>query len=359
MSATAAAIAAAPTEAKLGAASAEIAGLTKIQKLAALLIMLGHESAAVVLRGFEREEVESITTEMTKFTLISQELQQDLLKEFSEVALQAGTSISGGVDYTRAALEKAVGVSRATDIMNRVVPNRASETTVQGVADLEPRQVYNLVRHEQPQTISLLLSFLPADKAALVLALLPAEQREKVLERLASLSPTPMEVAEKVIGVLNNKLGVRPTRAMNQTGGIKTAADILNCMDKTAGKSLLLSLEEHNPDLCNAIRQKMFTFEDLATMEPSILQRILRDVDMRDLALSLKTASDKLKTTLLSCVSKRAAESVQEEIAFMGPVRLRDIEGAQLRVIDVVRKLESEGDIELGSGRTERTHEMV
>ncbi len=352
-------MAAAATETKPAGNTPEIASLNKIQKLAALLIMLGHDSAAVVLKSFEREEVELITTEMTKFTLISQQLQRDLLEEFSDVAVEAGTSISGGIEYTRTSLEKAVGVSRATDIINRVVPARTSQVAVQGVVDLEPRQVYNLVRHEQPQTIALLLSFLPSDKSALVLALIPAEQREKVLERLASLSPTPSEVAEKVIAVLNTKLGVRPTRSMNQTGGVKTAADILNCMDKTAGKSLLLSLEEHNPDLCNAIRQKMFTFEDLASMEPSILQRILRDVDMRDLALSLKTASDKLKSTLLTCISKRAAESVQEEIAFMGPVRLRDIESAQLRVIDVVRKLESDGDIELGSSRQERVHEMV
>lgn len=347
------------SEAK-AAPAAEISSLTKLQKLAALLIMLGHESAASVLKNFDREEVEKIIAEMSKMTMISQELQRDLLAEFSEVALEAGTSISGGLDFTRASLEKALGVSRATDIINRVAPARASQVAVQGVADLEPRQVFNLLRHEQPQTIALLLSFIPADKAALILALLPADQRERVLERLASLSPTPMEVAEKVIGVLNNKLGVRPTRAMNQTGGVKTAADILNCMDKNSGKSLLLSLEERNPELCNAIRQNMFTFEDLAATEPSILQRILREVDMRDLALSLKTASDKLKTALLSCVSKRAAESVQEEIAFMGPVRLRDIEAAQLRVIDVVRKLEADGDIELGGGaRRERVHEMV
>ncbi len=337
----------------------EIASLTKIQKLAALLVMLGNDGAASILKSFDREEVELITTEMTKITLISQELQRDLLLEFSDVALEAGTSISGGLDFTRTSLERALGVSRATDIMNRVAPARATTVAVQGVTDLEPRQVYNLLRHEQPQTVALVLSFIPPEKAALVLSLIPAEQRERVLERLAGLSPTPMEVAEKVIGVLNAKLGVRPTRALNQTGGVKTAADILNRMDKTAGKSLLMSIEERNPELSNAIRQKMFTFEDLAAMEPTVIQRILREVDMRDLALSLKTASDKLKTVLLACVSKRAAETVQEEIAFMGPVRLRDIESAQLRVIDTVRKLESDGEIEIERSSGGKTHEMV
>jgi flagellar motor switch protein FliG len=207
--------------------------------------------------------------------------------------------------------------------------------------------------------VALVLSFIPADKAALVFALIPPDQRERVLERLATLSPTPIEVVEKVVSILNSKLGVRQTRALNQTGGIKTAADILNSMDKTAGKSLLLSIEEHNPDLCQAIRQKMFTFEDLAALESQALQRILREVDMRDLAMALKTASDKLKSTLLACISKRAAETVQEEITYMGPVRLRDIESAQMRVIDAVRKLETEGDIELGNGRRNALHEMV
>jgi flagellar motor switch protein FliG len=346
-------------ETKTTEGAKEIASLTKVQKLAAMLVMLGVESAAQVLKSFEPEEVELITSEMAKITLISQELQRDLLAEFSEVALHAGTSIHGGLDYARQSLEKALGVFRATDIINRVAPSRGSLAAMQGISDMEPRQIYNLLRHEQPQTVALVLSFIPADKAALVFALISPDQRERVLERLATLSPTPIEVVEKVVGILNAKLGVRQTRALNQTGGIKTAADILNSMEKTAGKSLLLSIEEHNPDLCQAIRQKMFTFEDLVALEPQALQRILREVDMRDLAMALKTASDKLKATLLGCISKRAAETVQEEITYMGPVRLRDIESAQLRVIDAVRKLETEGDVDLGNGRRNALHEMV
>ncbi len=337
----------------------EISSLTKFQKLAALLVMLGSDSAALVLKNFEHDEVELITTEMAKLKMISQGLQRDLLQEFTDVALEAGTSIQGGLDYTRLSLEKALGIFRATDIINRVAPTRGSLVAVQGLADLEPRQIFNLLRHEQPQTVGLVLSFIPPEKAALVFALMTPEQRERVLERLATLSPTPIEVAEKVIGVLNSKLGARQTRAMNQTGGVKAAANILNLMDKTAGKSLLLAIEERNPDLCQSIRQKMFTFEDLTSLPGPVLQRILREIDMRDLALSLKTASDKLRSALLACVSKRAAETVQEEIAFMGPVRLRDIEAAQLRVIDAVRKLEAEGDIELGNNRENAAHAMA
>jgi flagellar motor switch protein FliG len=216
---------------------------------------------------------------------------------------------------------------------------------------MESRQIYNLIRYEQPQTVALLLSYTGADKAAAVLGFFQTEPREKILERLATLAPTPVEIVEKVVAVLVAKRGVSHTRALNQTGGVKAAADLLNAMDKEQGKTMLGSLEERNPELGQAIRQKMFTFEDLANLDPTMLQRILREVDVRELALALKSASDKLKTTLLSCVTKRAAESVQEEISFMGAVRLRDIESAQMRVIDAVRRLETEGAVDLGEVR--------
>jgi flagellar motor switch protein FliG len=151
-----------------------------------------------------------------------------------------------------------------------------------------------------------------------------------------------------VVEVLNLKLGGKQPRALNQTGGIKNAADVLNSMDKNLSKSMLISLEERNPELGQAIRQKMFTFEDLAALDPTSLQKVLREVDMRDLAVSLKTANEVVKVALLSSISKRAAETVKEEIAFMGPLKLKDIEGAQQRIIEVVRRLESEGEIETG-----------
>jgi flagellar motor switch protein FliG len=234
-----------------------------------------------------------------------------------------------------------------------VAPVGLSVASLQEILDLEPRQVYNLLRHEQPQTVALVLSHASAEKAAEALTFFPAEQRDKVLERIATLSPTPVEVVEKVVEVLVAKRGVNRTRAMSQTGGVKIAADLVNAMNKDQGNMLLSVLEERNPDLGKAIRQKMFTFEDLSGLETAMLQRILREVDMRELALALKSASDKLKNKLLACVTKRAAETVQEEMNFMGAVRLRDIEAAQLRIIDAVRRLEAEGALDLGESRKE------
>ena len=341
------------------AAQAGVESLSRIQKLACLLVILGSDSASQILRGFEPHEVESICAEMAKFPLITQDLQREILREFSGVAVEAGTAIRGGVDVTRTTLEKAIGLFKATEILARVAPTRSSVAAIQEIVDMDPRQVYNLIRHEQPQTIALVLSYTGADKAAEALSFFASEQRDKILERIATLAPTPVEVVEKVVAVLVAKRGVSQTRALSQTGGIKTAADLLNAMDKNQGKSLLSALEERNPELCQSIRQKMFTFEDLADLELTVLQRILREVDLRELALALKSASEKLKAKLLSCITKRAAETVQEEMTFMGPVRLRDIENAHLRIIDSVRRLEADGSIDLGESRTEVAHAMA
>lgn len=337
----------------------ETKSLSRQQKLADLLVILGTDSAAQLLRGFEPLEVETICSEMAKFTMIGQELQTEILREFSEVAVEAGTAVRGGVDVTRTTLEKAIGVFKATEILSRVAPTRSSVAAIQEIVDMEPRQVYNLIRHEQPQTVALILSYIGADKAAEALSFFQPDHRDKILERVATLAPTPIEVVEKVVAVLVAKRGVNQTRALSQTGGVKTAADLLNAMDKNQGKTLLGVLEERNPELSQAIRQKMFTFEDLANLDTTVLQRILRDVDLRELALALKSASEQLKTKLLACITKRAAETVQEEMTFMGPVRLRDIETAHLHVIDAVRRLETEGAIDLGEARKEGQYEMV
>jgi flagellar motor switch protein FliG len=333
----------------------EISRLTKIQRLAALLVMIGPDNAATLMKHFEPPEIEQVTAEMTKLPMISQELQEDILNEFSEVALQAGASIPGGTPFARAALEKAVGLFKATEIMGRVSPTRTPVAAMQGIVDMEARQIFNLIREEQPQTIALVLSYVGSDKAAESLAFFHTDLRDKIVERIATLAPTPIEVVETVVQILVAKRGVSQTRALNQTGGVKSAADLLNAMDKGVGKALLTAIEERNAELGMSIRQKMFTFEDLALLDSTALQRILREVDLRELAIALKTASEDLKAALLACISKRAAETVQEEIAFMGPIKLRDIEGAQMKIIEVVRKLEAEGDVDLGEARKGRS----
>jgi flagellar motor switch protein FliG len=333
--------------------------MTKLQKLAGLLVIVGPESAAQVLKHLDEHELEAVSAEMSKMTLISQELQREILREFSEVAVQASASVRGGLDYTQQVLEKSVGSFKTSDIISRVAPTRPPVAATQQIADLEARQIVNLIKAEQPQTIALICSYLSPEKCGQVLLLLKPDAREAVVERLATLAPTPIEVIEKVLEVLTQKSGAKHTRALNQTGGVRCAAHVLNAMDKNLSKQLLGALEERNPELGQAIRQKMFTFEDLVMLDTPSLQKILREVDMRDLAVALKTASDKLKAALLGSISRRAAEAVNEEMSFMGPLKLRDIEAAQLRVIEVVRRLESDGELDLGASKADTRDEVL
>lgn len=334
-----------------GAVSNEISRLSKIQKLAILLIILGPESAAHVLKHLDEHELEAVTAEMSKQSLVSQEVQFEILREFSEVAVQASTSVRGGLDYAQNALEKAVGSFKASHVINRLSPSRAPVGSMQKLIELEGRQIFNLVKQEQPQTIALITSYLPSEKASQVLGMLKPEQRDLVVERLATLSPTPIEVVERVVEVFVSKMSAKPTRALNQTGGVKSAADILNALDKNTSKTILSAIEERNAELGASIRKKMFTFEDLAQIDLAGLQKVMREVDIRDLAVALKTASEQLKKTLLGAISRRAAETVEEEMGFLGALKLKEIEAAQMRIIDVVRRLETEGEVDLESGK--------
>ncbi len=321
--------------------------LTKIQKLAALLIILGPEGAAKILGSLDEREVEAVSTEMARTPMVDADLQSEILNEFGEVALMAGTSLRGGLAFTRTALEKALGAKKASHVIARVTPTRPATGFMRQIVELEAREICNLLKNEQPQTIALMTSYLPADKASQLLWALRPELRASVVERLATLGPTPTEVVDRVAEIVAQKMSGNSARLVNQTGGVKSAADLLKAMEKEAGRTLLASIEERNPELGKLIRQKMFLFEDLGLLEVASLQKLLREVDTRDLAVALKNSSDQLKKALLSCISKRAAETVAEEMTFLGTLKLREIEGAQMRIIDVVRRLESEGEIDL------------
>jgi flagellar motor switch protein FliG len=269
----------------------------------------------------------------------------------SSIAITAGTSLRGGKEYAKATLEKALGSSRASDILNRISPNHAPSQEVQRIMDMEPRHLFNLIKDEHVQTIALITSYLKPNRASELLGMLRPELQDQAVERLASMDAVPLEVVEKITEVLQHRLNGKTSRGLSLTGGAKSAADMLNAMDKNLSKTILAALEERNNELGQAIRQKMFTFEDLALLDVTALQNVLREVDMRDLALSLKKADETLKGKLLGGISKRAAETVNEEMTFMGSVKLKDIEGAQFRIIEVVRRLENDGEIELDAMR--------
>ena len=321
--------------------------LTHLQKLAVLLLILDADNAAGLMKQLDDHELEAVSIEMAKFTTISQELQLDVLREFSSVAVDAASAISGGVERTQNLLEKSVGAFRASDFLSRVSPQRPPVAAMQQIVEMDPRHIFNVLRHEQLQTIALVVSFMPPEKASELLSLVRPELREQVIERLATLAPTSIEVVESVAEELQRKLSTSRTRALNHTGGVKIAAELLNAMPKDVSDSILTALRERNSDLGDAVLKKMFTFDELQRLDSKTLQKVLQEVDMRQLSIALKSASDGLKNALLSCISKRAAENVREEISLLGPQKLSQIEEAQMEIIEVVRRLESEGTISL------------
>ncbi|HXR08763.1 MAG TPA: flagellar motor switch protein FliG [Candidatus Acidoferrum sp.] len=341
------------------APSLPCSSMTKLQKLAALLIILGPDSASELLKHLDEEELEAVSAEMARLTFISQEMQHEILQEFTEVAVAASAAVLGGPGYAKKALERSVGPSRASEIIRRVAPAAAPLPAMEPLLEMDPSELFNLLRPEQPQTIALIASYLTPERSSQLLALLPPPDRDQVVERLAMMGPAPVEVIERVVKVLSQRAGPQPARALSQTGGVRTAAALLNSLEKNLSQSVLQDLEKRNPELGREIRQKMFTFEDLVLLGPSALQKIMREIDLRDLAMSLKTAGVQLKNILLSAVSKRAAANVHEEISMLGPLRKGEIEAAQGRIVKAVRHLEDVGEVDLNNLRNSYRNELL
>jgi len=322
--------------------------LSPVQKLAALMILLGEEAAGMILKTFDKNERELVCSEMANLPMLDLEHQQSILREFTERAVAANSALEGSEEYTKKVLERAVGMFEAEEIISRVSISRTSVAAMQQIIDMDPLGITNLIKEEQPQTIALVVSYLPPAKAGDVLLRLPESIRETIVERLAKLEPTPIEVVETVGRTLSKKIGEKITRSLNQTGGIQSAASMLKKMDKDLGDGILNNMDERIPDLVRNIKSKMFTFDDLADLDNRRLQKALREVDMEKLPMALIAATDRVREALLAAISKRAAEGVIEEMENLGKVKLEDINAAQEAVVAVVRDLEEQGGLDEG-----------
>lgn len=325
----------------------EYSDMNRWQKLAVLLVILGPQLGGRFLRHFPEDQIEKIAEQMAYINLISEEVKLEVIKEFAGIMSECDASLLGGVTMTQEILQNALGMFRASDIMNRVSPNSSSLDCLKLFLSMDPVELTNILRLERSQTVAMILSYFPVQKSSQIISNLEPDMRQAVVEKMASLSPTTEEVVRIVAQSLKEKVGKHTERVLNQTGGIKSAADLLNTMEKKVSKSLLIDIEESNPELGQLIRQKMFIFDDLSILDTTVLQKVLREVDMRDLAVALKSASREVENALLGSVSKRAAETIKEEMSFMGPVKAKEVEAAQQRIIEVVRRLESEGEIDL------------
>jgi flagellar motor switch protein FliG len=328
--------------------SLDYANLTKPQKTAAFMVLIGAEAAAELLRHFDDIETEIIVREMANLPLVDQEAQQSLVEEFIELIGSGVTSALGGMGFAKQTLDLARGPQTAAHILQRAIPPSTSIDAVRELSLMEPRQIFNLIKGEQPQTIAFVLSYLDTAHAAEIVPLLTEDKRDEVVQRLADMEPTSLDLVSKVMNNLNKHVDARQQQAaLSRRGGAEAAAQLLNRLESKMGKGILGKIDERNAALGSAIRKKMFTFDDFVRVSSPDLQRILREVETRDLAISLKSAREPLKKAFFAGMSKRAAEGLKEEMEMLGPVRMKDVEGAQDRMIAAARGLEEKGEITL------------
>ena len=331
--------------------------LNRQQKLAVFLVILGPEAASEILKQFDDSTTEVLCREMTALSIIPQAAQKQAMEEFSGLVAQSITSTMGGVGVARRTLELAKGDFKASAIIGRVGPVGTSVDVIKDIADMEGRQIFNLVKNEQPQTISFILSYLEPKKAAQVFGMLDNELRDEVIERLGTIESTSLELVGKIVKNLGRNFDRKTRPNLHRSGGVRVVADVLNLLDKETSKTLLARLEERNAVLGAAIRKKQFGFEDINRLQPADLQRVMREVDSASLATALKSASEGLRDKIFASMSKRAVEGMKEEMEMLGAVKLRDVEKAQDNIIQAVRRLEEEGQITLESETAEQSVE--
>jgi len=322
------------------------------KKAAILLVSLGSDVSASIFEHLSDEEIEELTLEIANLQEVDQGVKQDVVEEFYQLARAQDYIDRGGIQYARDVLQKAVGEERARDILGRLTAT-LQVRPFDAIRKTDPSQLINFIQDEHPQTIALVLAYLDPQQASEVLSSLPGEIQTEVSMRLATMDRTSPEIIKDVEDILEQKLSSVVTEEYARAGGIESIVDVLNSVDRGTEKNILDEMEQEDPELAEEIKQRMFVFEDLTLLDDQAIQLTLRQVETDDLALALKTASDQVEEKILSNMSQRAAEMLQEDMEYMGPVRIREVEEAQQRIVNVVRELEESGEIVIARGGEE------
>jgi flagellar motor switch protein FliG len=314
------------------------------RKAAIVLVSLDSETAASVLKHMKDDDIEQLTLEIATLGKVTPEQQEGALEEFYQLALAQEYIAQGGIDYAKQILEKALGTAKAMEIINRLSAN-LRVTPFAFARNVSPEQLTGFIEGEHPQTIALVVAHLRPDQAALVLSALPPDLQADVALRVAQMEGARPEVIKEVEEVLERKLTTFGTQEFQAAGGVKSLVEVLQNVDRSTEKVILERLEEENPEIAEEIKNLMFVFEDIVFMEDRYVQMIIREIDSKDLALALKAASDEVKDKIMRNMSERAATMLQEELEYLGPVRLRQVEEAQMKIVAVIRKMEEAGQI--------------
>ncbi|ARD49294.1 flagellar motor switch protein FliG [Sporosarcina sp. P37] len=319
------------------------------QKAALLLISLGPEVSASVYKHLNEEEIEQLTLEISGVKKVESSVKEEIIEEFHNIALAQDYISQGGIGYAKTVLEKALGKDHAQAIINRLTSS-LQVRPFDFARRAEPSQILNFIQNEHPQTIALILSYLEAEQAGLILSQLPQEMQADIAKRIATMESTSPEVISEIEAVLERKLSSTVTQDFTETGGVDAVVEVLNGVDRSTEKTILDALEIQDPELAEEIRKRMFVFEDIITLDNRSIQRVIRDCENEDLILAMKVSSEEVKDILFKNMSQRMAESFKEEMDVMGPVRLRDVEEAQSRIVGTIRRLEDAGEIIIARG---------
>lgn len=323
--------------------------LTGKQKAAILLISLGPDVSAQVYKHLTEEEIEKLTLEISSVKKVDTDQKEVVLDQFHQIALAQDYITQGGINYAKTVLEKALGSEEATNIVNRLTSSLQVKP-FDFARKAEPAQILNFIQNEHPQTIALILSYLEKEQAGQILSELPQEMQADIAKRIAIMDSTSPEIINEVEQILEKKLSATVTQDYTQTGGIQAVVEVLNGVDRSTERTILDALEIQDPELAEEIKKRMFVFEDIVTLDNRAIQRVIREVENDDLRLALKVASDEVKEVAFSNMSTRMVETFKEEMEFMGPVRLRDVEEAQTRIVSAIRRLEEVGEIVIARG---------
>ncbi|WP_369018095.1 flagellar motor switch protein FliG [Thermatribacter velox] len=327
-------------------------GLTGRQKAAILLVSLGPELSAPILKKLSENEIEDITLEIAALEKVPPEIREEVINEFYHMAVAQLYIAQGGVEYAKQLLEKALGPHKAQEIINKLSAS-LEVTPFESLRRADPLQILNFIQNEHPQTIALVLSYLKPEQSAAILGNLPEGVRGEVAMRLALMDRASPEVVREIESILERKISTFLGQDLTRVAGKQKLIEILNKSDRGTEKSILEAIEEKDPDLAEQIRSEMFVFEDIALLDDRAIQLVLRQVDNKDLALALKGASEEVREKIFKNMSQRAAQMLKEDMEYMGPVRARLVNEAQQKIVNIVRRLEEAGEIVIARGGEE------
>lgn len=329
---------------------AEVEQLTGRQKVAILCMALGAETASLITSRLPTDEVEGISFEIARMERVTGEVVEAVLEEWMEMLRAAGSLAEGGVDYARQILERAFGPQRASYMMKRIQGQLADVAGLDRLRSADPQQLGAMLRGEHPQTIALILAHLdPVSTASILKEVVPGSGAE-VVYRMAKMEKVAPEMLQMIENALGTEAYISFSEGMSSSGGPEAVAAVLNLLNSSLEKELLDSLNEKDPELCERIKALMFVFEDIVNLDDRSIQRLLREVESKQLALALKVASDELRGRILGAMTQRAVTALKEEMEFIGPARVRDVETAQAAIVRQVRALEEAGEIVISSG---------